>query len=108
MTRPPRMPWITLPRPPKRLGPARTHAADRIENERPAVDVARHAAQVGGVQQEADPRRERADHEAQGSNGGKIDASPSRGLGIATNGVHIPSEFCSLKNHHPGEEDSED
>src|SRR6266550_972163 len=81
---------------------------DRIQHELAAVDVARHAAQVRRVEQETDAGGQAADDEAQGSNGGQIDASPSRRLRIAPNRVDVTPELGSLKQRHPGEIDGQD
>src|SRR2546427_6820966 len=64
--------------------------------------------ELRGRKEEAFRRRKRADDEAQGSNGGKIDSGPARRLGIATYGIDVTPELRALEDHHPCAEDSQD
>ena len=85
----------------EQAGSGQNHRRDGIEDELTTIDVAGHAAEIGGIQQEPDARGEGADDETQGSDGGKIDAGPARCFGISPDSVDVTPKPRSLKNCHP-------
>src|SRR5262245_34076194 len=93
----------TSPRPPKRPPPPMTAAAeeahaaddgggDRVQQQRPAADVARDRLEVGGVDDAADPGQRAREREDEQADPGHGDARPAGSLGVSSDRVDVPTE----------------
>ena len=74
---------------------------DGVEHDLPTVEVVRHAAEVGSVEQTADAGGEGTEDEAPGPDRRQVDPGAARRFRVAADGIDVAAETGSLHQHHP-------